>query len=577
MRSLLNGWTAMLFAASATTIAAPTDLDSAWGIEGGVSLGPGNVLASELEPDGTLWFASAVPDGVEIARLDRQGREILVPRVVVRRPDDAHRRGAVARRADGRIDIVWVGDPSGGPFWTCSRQWRRYTSDGAADLAFGQGGAIPLPDSCWGLQLVSASDGISYAVAGFHWYGGYSESIARYAPDGTQLPPLGAHGNVGGAPWNYGTLRIDARGRPVAALANWSGGGLAVRRFAGPAPDSTFGSDGIALSILAGGSTIDAVPLDDGRILAIGTAIVGGRGDVVIVRFDERGRIDPTFGVAGVAQVPFTRDGEDVAVVLAKPMQDGRVVIAVTLSEANASPSRQYLRIARLTADGALDDRFAGGGVASLLDTPGLVPSSLHLRPTGEIDVIGSALSGRIVEQRRGGDLAVRHALRERQVVEYFHGGYGHYFMTADELEIAALDASAASGWRRTGHRFNAFDTAGPPLVPVCRFWSRQTYAPKSSHFYTPYATECEQVKRNAAWYFERNAFHLALPAGSPGGATCGPDTRPLYRAYNDGQGGAPNHRYTTDAAVLDAMLAQGWKMEGERGTRVFACVPLAE
>jgi hypothetical protein len=38
--------------------------------------------------------------------------------------------------------------------------------------------------------------------------------------------------------------------------------------------------------------------------------------------------------------------------------------------------------------------------------------------------------------------------------------------------------------------------------------------------------------------------------------------------------GGAPNHRYTADAATLDAMIASGWLMEGEANTRVFACVP---
>ena len=47
-----------------------------------------------------------------------------------------------------------------------------------------------------------------------------------------------------------------------------------------------------------------------------------------------------------------------------------------------------------------------------------------------------------------------------------------------------------------------------------------------------------------------------------------------LYRAYNNFMGGAPNHRYMTDPAALDAMIAQGWIMEGEAATRVFACVP---
>ena len=38
---------------------------------------------------------------------------------------------------------------------------------------------------------------------------------------------------------------------------------------------------------------------------------------------------------------------------------------------------------------------------------------------------------------------------------------------------------------------------------------------------------------------------------------------------------GAPNHRYMIDPRVLDAMIAQGWTMEGEAATRVFACVPM--
>jgi hypothetical protein len=67
----------------------------------------------------------------------------------------------------------------------------------------------------------------------------------------------------------------------------------------------------------------------------------------------------------------------------------------------------------------------------------------------------------------------------------------------------------------------------------------------------------------------------MRLPAGIFGARTCSLDMQPLYRAYNNGIGSAPNHRYTTDPAVLDAMIAQGWTMEGEAATRVFACVPL--
>jgi len=108
----------------------------------------------------------------------------------------------------------------------------------------------------------------------------------------------------------------------------------------------------------------------------------------------------------------------------------------------------------------------------------------------------------------------------------------------------------------------------------VCRFWSGQSFARKSSHLYTPYADECAKLMHDTVWMYERHALYVAMPGGTPGARTCPLGTRPRYRAYNNGMGDAPNHRYTTDPAVLDAMIAQGWIMEGEAATRVFACMP---
>jgi hypothetical protein len=167
--------------------------------------------------------------------------------------------------------------------------------------------------------------------------------------------------------------------------------------------------------------------------------------------------------------------------------------------------------------------------------------------------------------------------LGERLAVEYFHAAYGHYMITSDEPEIASLDAAGGRSWARTGRSFTVFDQSllpRVPLVPVCRFWSAQSFAPKSSHFYTPYPDECAQVKQDSRWLFERNAFYVRMPEGVAGARTCPSGTQPLYRAYNGGASGAPNHRLTTDPAELDAMIAQHWIMEGEAMTRVFACVP---
>ncbi len=154
--------------------------------------------------------------------------------------------------------------------------------------------------------------------------------------------------------------------------------------------------------------------------------------------------------------------------------------------------------------------------------------------------------------------------------VEFYHAGFGHFFVTAFPEEAAALDANPASGWTRTGATFLVDTDAATGAAPVCRFFSA-AFAPRSSHFYTPYAQECAGVKGDATWTYEAIAFHLRLPDGN---GACPAGTEVLYRLYNDGASGAPNHRYTTSAQVFAAFRAKGWIAEGHGVTGAFACTP---
>ena len=153
---------------------------------------------------------------------------------------------------------------------------------------------------------------------------------------------------------------------------------------------------------------------------------------------------------------------------------------------------------------------------------------------------------------------------------EYYHGGYGHYFATAALQEIAALDAGTVSGWSRTGQSFRVLAANEPGAVNVCRFWSERTFAPKSSHFYTPFDWECAIVKGNRDWEYEGEVFAWKLPDAA---GACPDGTTPLYRLYNDGRTGAPNHRYVTSLAIRAQMIAQGWIGEGS-GIGIIGCVP---
>lgn len=171
------------------------------------------------------------------------------------------------------------------------------------------------------------------------------------------------------------------------------------------------------------------------------------------------------------------------------------------------------------------------------------------------------------------------------EVVEYYNAGLEHYFITAEPAEIAALDGGAFGGaWVRTGSTFPAWESgsvAGIGItVPVCRFFGTDQYRSDgsrigpNSHFYTADPAECEHVKTAwqsiagngisyPAWTYEGVAFAVVLPVAG----ACPAGTQGVYRAYNNGARGDPNHRYSLSVGALQGMA--GWAFEG-----LVMCVP---
>ncbi|HEY8242583.1 MAG TPA: c-type cytochrome [Casimicrobiaceae bacterium] len=146
-------------------------------------------------------------------------------------------------------------------------------------------------------------------------------------------------------------------------------------------------------------------------------------------------------------------------------------------------------------------------------------------------------------------------------VVEYFNAGFGHYFMTAQTDEITGLDGGAFGGaFVRTGRQFKAWATPETGTVQVCRFFTTPgTFGAKSSHFYTANPVECDGLKLNPNWIYEKIAFFIAIPTAG----ACPAGTVPIFRMYNDGQTGAPNHRFTTDFALYQQFTTTlGWLPE---------------
>ena len=160
-------------------------------------------------------------------------------------------------------------------------------------------------------------------------------------------------------------------------------------------------------------------------------------------------------------------------------------------------------------------------------------------------------------------------------VVEYYNPVLDNYFVTADPVEQAAVDAGAAGAeWRRTGATFKAGGAS-----QVCRFYGNGRANPAAggiygpnSHFYTADTAECAGLKAaqdpNAkSWFFESNDFNTT-PATN---RTCPLALVPVYRAYNNGfaRGVDSNHRITSSLVAITEVVAKGWSNEG-----IVMCAP---
>ena len=160
-------------------------------------------------------------------------------------------------------------------------------------------------------------------------------------------------------------------------------------------------------------------------------------------------------------------------------------------------------------------------------------------------------------------------------VIEYYDSALDHYFITADPVEIVALDSGQVPGWSRTGYQFGAYspDSKGDGLSPVCRYYGLPEYG-LDSHFYSALPQECADTAANfqGKWVVESDdVFRVDLPDST---GACEADSVPVYRIFNNRPDA--NHRYTTDVSVRKQMIAKGGVPEGAGPEGVAFCAPVA-
>lgn len=152
---------------------------------------------------------------------------------------------------------------------------------------------------------------------------------------------------------------------------------ILVRLLADGEPDPAFAPAGVRLLELFGEnlSVYDSARAPDGRILFAGTCGSCDDGRVFVLRTTAAGDFDPSFGSGGWAFF-YGDPGQSHFDLQVAVDPDGRPVVAGHLGSGT-----HELYVARLTADGDLDDGFGEGGVA-YVDYPAYgLPGELAIDP----------------------------------------------------------------------------------------------------------------------------------------------------------------------------------------------------
>jgi len=207
----------------------------------------------------------------------------------------------------------------------------RLNADGTLDPSFGVGGVVRTPigdPSLLDDSSAVALDGDRIVIAGSADDTNQSSAfaVARYLPDG-QLDPSFGTGGVAITPGPrlnvINAVAVTGEGKIVAVGFEGDGTGRVirvVRYLADGALDTTFGGTGIVTTAIGAFAIADSIVIEpDGKM------IVGGGNDAfTLVRYNDDGSLDSSFGGGGVRTYPVGAHGADATSLLIQHLDGGR-------------------------------------------------------------------------------------------------------------------------------------------------------------------------------------------------------------------------------------------------------------
>ncbi|MGB9990125.1 beta strand repeat-containing protein [Pseudoduganella rhizocola] len=369
---------------------------------------PSDIKVLRLNADGTLdtAFGSGGSVVVGVASANDTPRQILL-------------------QADGKIVVAGTGN--GGASSTNDFALLRLNADGTLDTSFNGSGKLVVPvgtgpDSA--NAAVLQADG-KIVVAGTVGSGSAADyGLVRINADGTLDSSFGTGGKqvlaVGPGGDAAYVLTLQADGKLIAAGYSRSGSAdtsdwdmSLVRLNADGSLDSSFGTGGKVVTHVGNlNDRIFAIQVQpDGKIVTAGTMNVQlssvMSGQFAITRYNANGTLDTSFGNGGIATVPGHGMGDQAA---SLGLANGKIVLfGSTFNDLQANVSNV---IARLNADGTLDDSFATGQASSVGGTVtanGLRPKVLDTNAAiydADLNAKGSYAGATLTLSRQGGAAA---------------------------------------------------------------------------------------------------------------------------------------------------------------------------
>jgi len=279
----------------------------------------------------------------------------------------------------------------------------RYNTDGTLDASFGDNGKVTTfinnTSQCY--DALIQPDG-KIVCTGLTWVSGLEINFAlvRYNTNGSLDTDFGNQGIVitdvpsSNQEISYG-IALQPDGRIISAGTSWINNNFEftlVRYNNDGSLDTSFGTNGIVITDFGGNSSDDCrdvILQPDGKIICVGSSDFGGTLAFGLARYNDDGSLDTSFSNDGKVITNVAGSTYDIGFKAALQLDNKIVVAGYTVSSDNHD-----FALVRYNTDGSLDPNFGFDGI--VVTDIGLFndeANSVVIQSDGKIVAVGYAVT----------------------------------------------------------------------------------------------------------------------------------------------------------------------------------------